>query len=98
MLPEHMPYYRGPRIHRDTNTAESRDIDITNSDDTNQMDTNANTLLATILPSINSGPASFFIRPVAFGNFGPSSPTTGSQDRHLYNADLPVYAHSIAKF
>ena len=104
MLPEHMPYYHGPRIHGSPiadhaqGRSMSRDDDVTTDDNVTQIDTEAHTLLTTILPSLTTGPEFFSIRPVVFGDFGKSSPPVGSNDRQLYNADLPVYAYNIARF
>jgi hypothetical protein len=43
MLPEHMPYYRGPRIHGKTIIDLSRDVDVAIGDNAPRIDTEANT-------------------------------------------------------
>ena len=104
MLPKHMPYYRGPRIHDSPiadnthNSAVSRDGDVETGENTPQINTEANTLLSAILPSLTTGPEFFSICPLVFGDFGASSPPIDSNVRQLYSADLPVYAYNIARF
>jgi hypothetical protein len=100
MLPEHMPYFRGPRVHHKPNENEPHphDSPVTNNPPT--TDSNAAALLTSIITSRDVGSTSLSIRPVSFGTFDkqPTASTSTSFSHVLYNSDLPILAHSIARF
>ena len=88
MKPEHMPYYRGPRIpveHCPSGTS---------TDDT-PVDIDANALLTTIVTQGDCGPTSLSIHPFHVGTFHTVPPP---QTRRNYNAEFPALAYRATMF
>ena len=88
MKPEHMPYYRGPRIpvkHCPSGTS---------TDDTT-VDIDANALLTTIVTQGDCGPTSLGIHPFHVGTFNTIPP---AQTRRNYNAEFPALAYCATMF
>ncbi len=96
MLPEHMPYFRGPRVHHKPNEPKPHPHNSTVTNDPPTTNLNAAALLTSIVTSRDVGSTSLSIRPVSFGTF--DKQPTASTLHVLYNSDLPTLAHSIARF
>jgi hypothetical protein len=100
MLPEHMPYFCGPRIHHKSNDDESCPHNPSITDDLLTPDTNAAALITAIITSRDVGSTSLLVHPVSFGTFTTPliASTSASPSHQLYNAKFPLLAHSIARF
>ena len=85
MLPENMPYYRGPRVQPpvDEVTVEANHI---------------HSLMSTITTSASGSPDTLCIRPIQFGSFPDDTISIEDASRAMYNSVFASYALQTSQF
>ena len=85
MLPENMPYFRGPRVKlpREDRTAEARHVQ---------------SLLTELATNTSGWTTPLSVRPIQFGTFADSEVSTTRTSRALYNSEFSSYALQVSQF
>lgn len=85
MLPENMPYYRGPKVQHSSDEAAVEMIHI-------------QSLLLSTVTTASTGNDSLCTMPVIFGSFPHCSLATAASFKTLYNSELASYALTASQF